>query len=359
MKRIIFHYPSKIDLSRPSASQMRPIKLLDAFCSLGYQVDFIKGNGRERKISIKEIKKNIENGIKYDFIYSESSTMPTLLTESSHLPLYPCLDFDFFKYCKSKRIKIGLFYRDIYWCFDSSYSVKKNIAKHFYRYDLKKYSKLLDVLFLPSIEMSKYIPIKSNVKFMALPPGVDIIKQERQALNNNELNILYVGGLGVDYNLDLIMRVVSRLKNVKLIVCCRRDEWELEKLRCAEFVNENIEIVHKSGKDLLDLYKNADLFNLFVEPTRYREFAVPFKLFESIGNSCPVLASNGTWVSNYIVNEGLGFVCDYNEISLEKLLLNIQNNKSQLELIRNKIRQVANLNKWTDRVLFINDNLGY
>lgn len=55
---------------------------------------------KKEKKKIKKIKSNIKEGIKYDFLYSESSTEPTLLTEKNHIPLYPFLDFGFLKYCK-------------------------------------------------------------------------------------------------------------------------------------------------------------------------------------------------------------------------------------------------------------------
>ncbi len=36
---------------------------------------------KKEEKKIKKIKSNIKEGIKYDFLYSESSTEPTLLTE--------------------------------------------------------------------------------------------------------------------------------------------------------------------------------------------------------------------------------------------------------------------------------------
>ena len=105
-KRIIFHIPFKIDKKRLSGTNIRPVKLLNAFKELGYTVDFISGYGEERKKTIEQIKQNIKNGIKYEFLYSESSTMPTLLTEKNHFPRYPFLDFNFFKFCKNNGIKI-------------------------------------------------------------------------------------------------------------------------------------------------------------------------------------------------------------------------------------------------------------
>ena len=69
IKRCIFHIPNYIDLNRKSASNIRPFKMIKAFENIGYQVDCIMGYGKERKKkSIKEIKKNIRNGVKYDFL---------------------------------------------------------------------------------------------------------------------------------------------------------------------------------------------------------------------------------------------------------------------------------------------------
>lgn len=48
-KRIIFHIPFKIDKKRLSGTNIRPVKLLNAFKELGYTVDFISGYGEERK----------------------------------------------------------------------------------------------------------------------------------------------------------------------------------------------------------------------------------------------------------------------------------------------------------------------
>ena len=108
-KRCIVHIPNHIEKSGKSGSNIRPIKMKQAFEENGYLVEYISGYGTERKVQINKIKRNIRNGIKYDFLYSESSTMPTLLTEKNHLPRYPFLDFSFFKFCKKNGIKIDFF----------------------------------------------------------------------------------------------------------------------------------------------------------------------------------------------------------------------------------------------------------
>jgi hypothetical protein len=166
MKKMIFHLPFEPDRKRNSASNLRPFWMLDSFKELGYQVEVVMGNGITRKKQITKIKKDILEGQIFDFVYSESSTMPTLLTESHHLPLFPFLDFGFFRFLKKQKIPIGLFYRDIHWRFDQYkvHPLKKWISRLFYQYDFKEYKKSLDVIFLPSIEMGKYIPEIQGIK---------------------------------------------------------------------------------------------------------------------------------------------------------------------------------------------------
>jgi len=131
--------------------------MLQAFRDIGYEVDVISGHAAQRKTAINTIKHKIQTGQIYDFVYSESTTMPTLLTEPHHLPLHPIVDFGFFSFCQKNNIPIGLFYRDVYWVF-SEYSrslpfYKAMLAKLFYLYDLVKYNKLINKIYLPSLDL--------------------------------------------------------------------------------------------------------------------------------------------------------------------------------------------------------------
>ena len=245
MKRMIFLIPMKLDRNRASASQIRPMKMIEAFKECGYEVVVVEGYGKERKRQIKEIKSNILKGVKYDFLYSESSTMPTLLTEKNHLPLYPFLDFSFFAFCKKHGIKIGLFYRDIYWVFKKKRSFKEWVAYIFYKYDILKYNKFLDVLFLPSKEMNAYIPNIKVESVIPLPSGLQLHSSPK--IEHPLLELLFVGAIGGLYDITLLVKVISGIQGIHLTICCRENEWQKEKINYLPFLNENITIVHKSG----------------------------------------------------------------------------------------------------------------
>lgn len=354
---MIFHLPFKIDKNRFSASQIRPIKMLESFQKLGYEVDVVEGYGVKRKQNIKDIKRKIKNGVKYDFLYSESSTMPTLLTEKNHFPFFPLLDFSFFLYCKKHNIRIGLFYRDVYWMFPlDNFSFKNAIAIIFYRYDIRKYNKLLDVIFLPSIQMGKYIPDLKIQNIVPLPPGIEVHNvQECIKEKDENVKLLFVGAISGLYDLSMLFKIVDTLKNIQLTICCREKDWEFEKERYLPFVHDNITIVHKSGLELPNLYSNADVVCVFFKSDEYLNFAVPYKLYESIAHGCPILANIDTLTGQYVASNRLGFTCAYDEDSLRYMLTHLD--KSLLEEFRLNMKQIAMGATWVDRCMQVEMSL--
>jgi glycosyltransferase involved in cell wall biosynthesis len=351
MMKIIIHFPFKIDRSRAAASQLRPIKIIETFKSLGYDVALVEGYGKERQEQIRQIKERINKGEKYEFVYSECNTTPTLLTEKHHYPTYPFLDFSFFKYCKNHGIKIGLFYRDIYWCFpENNHGLIRKIMKLFYLYDLHEYNKYVSTLFVPSFEMINHIQFKLDMSVTELYPGCEKGGDKNNTRKEgHNINILYVGGVGHHYDVSMIMEVVKNNPALNLTICCRPDDWDAVKDEYKNLMSDNISVVHKSGSELNDLYANADLFCLFVKPDKYREFAVPFKLFETIGYNCPIIASEGTWVAKFVKQNKIGFSCNYDRKSLGDLIDHISAHPDELLEVKANIISIADDNTWEAR----------
>ncbi len=357
-KHIIFHIPMHIDANRASASQIRPLKIIDAFKNIGYQVDVVEGYGKDRKRQIKEIKKKITTGTEYDFMYSESSTMPTLLTEKNHLPTYPFLDFNFFHFCKTHNIPIGLFYRDIYWCFiNKNKDWKQHVAKFFYNYDLKQYEKYVDVLFLPTMNMFKYIPFHFKNQVVELPSGCDL-HHITENIEHNNLEILYIGGVGGTYNLVSFMKAVSEITDIHLTVCCRKNEWEAVKSEYSQFENiPNITVLHKKGEDLIHLYKQADIFSMLYESSQYLKFAAPFKLFEAIGYGIPLIGYNENWSGRFIEEQGIGMACNNTFDDVLHSLRALCEDKNLIQKYKARLAEIAPTHTWENRCKQISDSL--
>lgn len=362
-KRCILHFPFYIDEKFPSGSNIRPLKLIEAFNNLGYRVDVIKGYGSDRKHKIEEIKNNILNGIKYEFLYSESSTEPTILTEKDHMPKYPLLDFNFFKFCKKSNIKIGLFYRDVYWVFDE---YKKRIPFYkripailSYKHDLNMYNKFIDVLYLPSKKMYKYIPFSFKGEILELPPAADKIDHNNyKIINDNKLKIFYVGGVSELYNIQKLFEAASKRNYVELTVCCRENEWESEKEKYIKYLDcKRICVVHESGEALNKYFENADLFSLFFEPNKYREFSMPVKLFQYLGHKKPIITTKDTATGEFVRRYNIGWEIDYSTRELSILFDMIIKDKNIMKEKIESIENILNDNTWEARVRQIEKDL--
>lgn len=356
---IIFHCPFVLNHDAKSASGIRPIKMLEAFQSFGFNVDVVSGNSSDRKKIINIIKKKINSGVVYDFVYSESSTMPTALTDQHHLPLRPFLDFDFFQFLKNKNIKIGLFYRDIYWMF-SDYGnhlpwYKKQLALYFYRLDLKMYNNLLDKLYLPSLKMGEYIRISNKNIIDALPPAHSTTDYTFKKKYSEHLNLLYIGGMGADYKMHKLFEAIKQLPNIHLTLCTREGDWNNVKHEYG-LIPENINLVHKSGSELEGLYDNSHIAVLFVQPKDYREFAVPFKLYEYIGRNKPIICTSSTLVGDFVANNNIGWVLDYDVNELVNLLCNMS--KADFDKKTEQVCELKIHETWESRAKKVCNDLG-
>lgn len=352
--KIIFHHPLPLNPNAKSASGIRPLRMLEAFRRIGYEVNLVVGYAAERARAIAEIRRNVQSGVKYDFVYSESSTMPTILTEKHHLPLHPLLDRSFFQFCKGQNIPIGVFYRDIYWRFESYgrdlNPVKRWVAKAAYSYELNTYKHTLNRLFLPSSEMTEYVPLVQKSIMTALPPGHDgILKGAPSKRNESKpLKLFYVGGMSDHYQLHKLFEAVADLPRVELTICTREDEWNKHK---REYRNDvpNIRIVHKTGKAMNAELRRCDIAALFVQPQEYREFASPVKLYEYLGEQKPILVSKGTLAGKFVEENKIGWSIPYEVDAVKSLLERLAYSSEEFEPICVSLARVAPLHTWEAR----------
>ncbi len=359
MSKCIFYLPYKLDKSGKGARMLRPRKMIQAFEAIGYDVFVIEGWSAERRKKIAQVKKDILNGVKYDFVYSESSTEPTLLTDPSHLPTHPFLDFGFFKFARKHGIKIGLFYCDIYWKF-STYGEglpawKKKAALMNYRYDVKQYKKTLDVIYVPDMKMCNYLN-EPSLKAIAkeLPPGADDIVIEKRDpgkrdFSKNPLTIFYVGGIGSHYRINELMKAVHEADDTKLILCCRETEWEKEKAVYEPYLDNKIEVVHKSSHELEPYYRDADICSLLFMSDEYRGMAKPFKAYEYLAHEVPVISTKGTAIGEFVEKNAIGWNIDFDAAEIRNVLDAVRKDPSVLDTIRENCSRVKRENLWTCR----------
>lgn len=360
MKKCIVYYPFNIDKNHPSATNIRPVKFIEGFKEAGYEVEVIMGYGQERKARVEEVKRKIEKGERYDFLYTESATEPTLLTEKNHIPKFPFLDFGFFKYCKKKGIPIGLFYRDIYWRFSlykESVALQKRIPAYaFYYYDLMMYKKYLNVLFLPSTMMKKYIPFNISIPTYQLPSGCEeVLVNNSSPKENKTIKILYVGGIDKKlYNIEGLVKAVYENEEFTMDICCRENEWKSNRGQYEKYLNDRIHVIHKKGKELDEAAMEADLFSLVFETSEYRKFAMPMKLFSYIAYGKPIIGIKDTAGGDFIEENNIGYVVNYDESEIKALLKRIEIiSEDEKERKLQAVKEAYKKNTWKQRAIMV------
>lgn len=358
MPKMIYHVPYPLNFQATNGSGIRPVKMYQAFVDAGYEVLLISGYAKERRQLIKEARQRILAGEKFAFLYSESATIATSLTEKKHLPPHFFLDFSFFKFCQKNGIKGGVFYRDIYWAFDTYLKLVKppvaRIMRMLFRYDLYQYNRTLSKIFLPSLEMGKFVPIVKPDMFTALPPGCP---ENDSAFPTEKLSILYIGGVGEHYKLHKLLEAVKTLPNVELTICTGKAGWEAISHEYQPFLAPNITVVHESGDGLIPLFAKANVCSLVMEPDEYREFAVPIKLFDYLGNLKPVLASTKTLAGKFVAENHCGWVVDYSVTAIREKLTELAELR-WVASMQEQVKVTRDANTWTARARQVAATLG-
>ena len=354
-RAMVFHAPYPLQDDPSVASALRPMKMRQAFTALGFTVIDVTGHARERKEKINILRQQMDAGLHIEFVYSESATIPNSFTEPRHLPLHLLLDRAFFKSMRARGIPVGVYYRDIYWAFpEYEKSVGRFIAapmRMLYRWDIDAYSRYLSTLFVPSLEMAEFIPQKLLCSVAALPPAADFVGREVNSLEpGRELELLFVGGINHDhYDLRLLLEVIRNRPGVHLTLCVREDEWEKIGPDYLDVLGRNVEVVHRTSSELDDLYKRAHICLLYLPPGGYRQFAVPVKLYEYLGNCRPVLVSKPSFAAEVVEDAGVGWASEYSSDALEGFLEYVRENPGDLNIKAEAAMLFGAANRWIDR----------
>ncbi len=361
--RCIYHYPHPVG-DQSAGSGVRPLMMLNALKKIGYQVDEVTGYGEERKKKIKSVTEKIKRGVKYDFLYSESLTEPTLLAEKNHFPSHPIMDYNLWKLCKRNNIPTGLFYRDIYW----KYQVYKNevsaykrcITVPLYLLDLAEYKKYIDILFCPTEKFADVINL--DIRKEALPPGCIgnsnvISKKLEKDFARPKLSLFYVGSIKGTYDISIIFEAVIKCKFVELTICTPKIQWDENKEIYKNLLSERIHVVHKKGKELTELYERADASLYLLHPNEYLDIASPIKCKETIGYGTPMIVSRNTGAAEGIEKDSNGWIIDYDLNSIMELFQYLYENPDEIRSKTVNSISAIEVNSWEYRAKTIAEKL--
>lgn len=357
---MIFHAPYPVVPGATSASGIRPLKMRAAFEDAGFEVLDATGYSTERKAKLRRIAQRIESGeIRPSFVYSELSTVPAFLADSDHLPRHPWMDSSFFAFCTARGIRVGAFYRDVYWQFPAYLEAVRqplaSVMRAMYRRELRQYRRARVGLFLPTEQMSDYIPGIPAAMCRELPPGCDVVDSGHSP--SASLRVLYIGGTGNYYRMQEAVAGIAAAPGATLTICTREEEWASAAPAYADVMDESTVVVHASGPGLEPLYDHADICSLVMEPIEYRDFAAPLKLFEYIGHGKPVIATQGTWAADFVERKGIGWSVPYSSEAVSALLASLSEDPALVEQARRKCLEVRSRYTWVERARQVSRDL--
>lgn len=357
MRAMIFHSPTVVTEGGGVGSQIRPHRMLRAFAEEGWEVIEVTGRHRERRRAIEEAMDRVDAG-GADFLYSELSSAPIALSEPWRERVDPEMDFSLFARCRDKGVPVGAFYRDIYWRFPGylraaglAYGL---LARHHYRADLRRLNATVDILFLPTLQMGRYVPVVDPGKFTELPPGAPVVDSPGAP----GVHLFYVGGLGDYYDLRECVAAVAQVSEVHLTMCVPEAQWLAHRHVYEPLLTDRIRVVHGRGSDLDAFYEQASIGVLAMKPIEYRTFAAPIKLFEYIGRALPVLASQGTYAGDWVSSNGVGWAAPYDREELARALSALVARPDLVEQAREAALSAREENTWGARARQVARDLG-
>lgn len=322
---VVVHIPYELLPDARIAPQIRPRRMIEAFQAIGCRTEVVAGSQVERRRRIRKLKRAVSSGeVVVDLVYSESAGWPNALSDGGRKMNFGS-DVRFLKFM-ARRAPVALFYRDAYHRSQTFFRVpflqklRRALLFLLAKNDLRQYNRYVSTLYLPSMAMRRVLPEFGGL-VRPLPPGAERGAGAAMGAVQLPLRLLYVGGLGDLYRLHALFHAVQRSPNVRLVVCTRRDDWLRVRDEYGPYLrNDRIEIVHLASAELAPLFRESHVAILTVQPNRYREFAVPVKLFEYIGNGMPILATADTLAGRYVSTHALGWAVAYDVDAIRERL---------------------------------------
>lgn len=329
--------------------------MLQTFRSLGYAVRSVTGTREERETLYKTIKRDLEQGEVFDYIYVESLSRPSNSRIDERFAVKRMvrenLDFDFISFCERKGLRIGYFIRDLYWDFRDHFADEPLIKGLYLRMALKKYGKEeLNFLrnhkiqvFCPTPLFADYLKSKWKLEAYPLPPGSDVVNSEKRTLRTAHLEVFYVGGVTGLYNPEVFLEGFNQSEKAHLTLCTR----DSEKAKVQEYQSEGrVELVSGSGKELQKFYRKAHVAVHPIPPFSYARLAHGVKFSEYIANGLPIIAFKGTHMAQFIEEHQIGWTIPYQSDAVSGLISQITEHPDEYKKIQKNVLRIQSELSW-------------
>jgi len=120
---------------------------------------------------------------------------------------------------------------------------------------------------------------------------------------------------------------------------------------------DRIRVVHAANEALEPLYEEAHVLSCLLEPTPYREFVMPVKLFEYLGQGRPLLATAGSAAGQFVSTNDIGWSIPYQIEALAEFLRSLRH-RSDYAAKATKADRLAPAHTWRARAETVARDLG-
>lgn len=333
-----------------SASSLRPYEIYKAFLNNGYKVTLLTGlqnrmgeRWRNAFDFLRKIRKK-----QFDFCYIELPSGP----------IFNLCDHLLMMYIKSRKIPVGIFYRDAYWKYPSWNTMnrfKRFIIKTMNQFDLFIFRHTCKIVYFPSDTMADLFSLHRK---LSLPPACrnDLFIDDTTL----KKKVIYVGAASKKYGIDMLLEAFSMLNEnrndlIYLNLVCRETNEYVK-----PYMNEPWLKIYTgySGEKLKDIYLDSDFAVIPRKREEYTDFAVPVKLYEYISYGLPIISTNCIETAKVINSYNIGLCCDDNAQALKQSVEEMYDNYTQkIDLYKNNIKKAISENLWSTRVDYIEKTL--
>ena len=220
------------------------------------------------------------------------------------------------------------------------------------------------VFSLSEVESKQYLKMgvkKENIKIV--PLGVNLNEytnlpkkgnfRKKYNISNNEKLLLFIGRIHEIKGLDLLVKAVSKVSNVKLVIV--GDDFgfksELEKL--IDELNIKDAVIFTGvliGQEKFEALVDCDIF---VMPSRYESFTTSG--LEAMATSKPLILTENNHISSW-VDGNVGVKCKFNDTDLASTIEKLVNNEKKcIEYGNNGRKLIENKYNWDMVVHEINN----
>ena len=328
-----------------TGSQVRPRKMEQAFCSLGYRVISLWGEpgSASRRAEIRRFSDLIQRESPL-FCYAEGPSGPLFYREERKL---------LHEIAVERGIPTGWFYRDAACFYPEVWAgrplldrIKQYPIRFGTREEQRWLEKRVALFFVPT---QSFAVDRGLSPFLPLPPGSDALRTGFFPTEPRGKRCIYVGGLSHRYGTDLMLRAFARLNRqgeYPLTVVCRPGETEaLRPFRG----NSWLTVCHEQERDLAALYEKQDLALYPLRSGAYQQLVFSVKIPEYLANGLPVAAVYSRETAAFLQKWGVGRCCEDREEAFAGLVRDMLENRREYRNMTERIALCVKNNQWKDR----------